>query len=335
MGRTSEIRHRGARLVLTKPANMIPYTNTSDPSYVEVTAAGEPLAPPISTETVHQVLEAQFQVATEPENQVNQTESRLLIGLRLLMAQNPPMSERFANIRRWAIRPTEYVDSNSWLTPSLPSNAATPETINTALPASYVRGWAMRSTEYVDSDSWLTPSLPSNVATPETIITALPASYIRGWAMRPTEYVDSDSWLTPSLPINVATPEKIITALRLCGLIAIADRLSYLHRLVEDHQNEQSINLDSLRELALFFLSERQLVNPQIGVNPDGLVQVEWSIGERGTLAMVFLPSGFIRFAAISAPAQRGVESTRISGTLPKSETMGAIRPFTDRLAHS
>ena len=119
------------------------------------------------------------------------------------------------------------------------------------------------------------------------------------------------------------------------GLIAIADRLSYLHRLVEDHQNEQSINLDSLRELALFFLSERQLVNPQIGVNPDGLVQVEWSIGERGTLAMVFLPSGFIRFAAISAPAQRGVESTRISGTLPKSETMGAIRPFTDRLAHS
>ena len=97
MGRTSEIiRHRGARLVLTKPANMIPYTNTSDPSYVEVTAAGEPLAPPISTETVHQVLEAQFQVATELENQVNQTESRLLIGLRLLMAQNPPMS--------WAVR---------------------------------------------------------------------------------------------------------------------------------------------------------------------------------------------------------------------------------------
>ena len=72
-------------------------------------------------------------------------------------------------------------------------------------------------------------------------------------------------------------------------------------------------------------------MNPQIGVNPDGLVQVEWSIGGRGgTLAMVFLPSGFIRFAAISAPAQRGVESTRISGTLPKSETMGAIRPFTD-----
>ena len=110
----------------------------------------------------------------------------------------------------------------------------------------------MRPTEYVDSDSWLTPSVPSNVATPETIITALPASYIRGWAMRPTEYVDSDSWLTPSLPSNVATPETIITALRLYGLIAIADRLSYLHRLVEDHQNEQSINLDSLRELALF-----------------------------------------------------------------------------------
>ena len=198
--------------------------------------------------TEHQVLEAQFQIVTVGGDHINQPE------LRLLMAQNSPMRDLFANVGRWAIRPTDDVDAGPWFIPSLPISTA-------------------------------------------------------------------------------AMPEKIIAALRLCNLDAIADRLSYLHRLVEDDQDEQSINIDSLRELALFFLSERQLVNPQIGVNPDGLAQVEWLVGERGALAMVFLPSGFIRFAAISAPAQRGVERKSVNGTLPKSETMDAIRPFIDRPA--
>ena len=228
---------------------MIPYATTSDPSYVEVTdAARELLAPPISTETAHQALEAQLQIVTGRGDHINQPE------LRLLMAQNSPMRDLFVNVRRWAIRPTDDVDSEPWFIPILPISTA-------------------------------------------------------------------------------AMPEKIIAGLRLCNLDAIADRLSYLHRLVEDDQDEQSINIDSLRELALFFLSERQLVNPQIGVNPDGFAQVEWLVGERGALAMVFLPSGLIRFAAISAPAQRGVERKSVNGTLPKSETMDAIRPFTDRLA--
>ena len=269
---------------------MIPYATTSDPSCVELTAAARaPLAPPISTETEHQVLEAQFQIVTVWGDHINQPE------LRLLMAQNSPMRDLFANVRRWAIRPTDDVDSGPWFIPSLPISTA---------------------------------------AMPGKIIAASGFANIQPWAIRPTDDVDSGPWFIPSLPISTAAmPEKIIAALRLCNLDAIADRLSYLHRLVEDDQDEQSINIDSLRELALFFLSERQLVNPQIGVNPDGLAQVEWLVGERGSLAMVFLPSGFIRFAAISAPAQRGVERKSVNGTLPKSETMDAIRPFTDRPA--
>ena len=297
---------------------MIPYETTSDPSYAEVAATGELLASPISTETAHQVLEALFQVGRE-----NQPE------LRLLMAQNSPMPDLFVNIRRWAIRPTADVDSEPRLFSSLPSTAVMPETITTALLANMQ--WAIRPTADVDSEPRLFSSLPSTAVMPETITTALLANM--QWAIRPTADVDSEPRLFSSLPSTAAMPETIITTLRLCGLDAIADRLSYLHRLVEDDQNEQSINIDSLRELALFFLSERQLGNPQIGINPDGLAQVEWSVGERGTLAMVFLPSGFTRFAAISAPAQRGVERKRVSGTLSKSETMDAIRPFTDRIA--
>ena len=132
---------------------------------------------------------------------------------------------------------------------------------------------------------------------------------------------------------NADMPGTIITALWRCGLGAVADRLSYLHRTVEDDQDEPSINLDSLRKLALFLLSERRLGNPQLGVNPNGLILAEWPVGEKGVLAMEFLASGAIRFAAISGPAQRGVEIKRISGTLSKSETLNAVRPFADFIA--
>ena len=210
------------------------------------------------------------------------------------MAQNSPMPVRFLNIRRWAVRPTDDDDSDPWLVPS---------------------------------------SLISTVATAETITNTPRFLNIRRWAVRPTDDDDSDPWLAPSSPIStVAMPEAIINTLRLCKLEAIADRLNYLRRLTEEDQNEQAINHNSLRELALFFMSERQLENPQIGVTSDGLAQAEWSVGESGILAMVFLPSGFIRFAAISAPAQRDVKRKSINGTLPKSETMDAIRPFTDLL---
>ena len=181
---------------------------------------------------------------------------------------------------------------------------------------------------------------------PETIIVALPP---HKWVTWPTDDLSSQvstAWLSKARrpPVwsiedlssqisKAAMPETIITALKRCGLDAVSKRLSYLYELVEDDQDEPSINLDSLRELALFFLRERQLENPQIGVNPDGLAQAEWPVGEKGVLAMVFLASGLIRFAAISAPAQPGVESKRVSGTLSRSETLSAIRPFTDCLA--
>ena len=244
---------------------MSPYAPTSGPSYAEG----------IGTEE-HQVLEAQPQIATERPNQAE---------LRLV-AQNSPMPDLFAKVRRWAIRLSDDVDLEPWSISSLQI---------------------------------------SNVAMPETIITAWLSK-----AHRLSIWSIDDLRLQIS---NAVMPETIITALRRCGLDGVADRLSYLHQLVEDDQDEPSINLDSLRKLALFLLSEQQLGNPQIGVDPNGLAQAEWPVGEKGVLAMVFLPSGFIRFAAIAAPARRGVECKRASGTLSKSETLDAVRPFTDCLA--
>ena len=129
-----------------------------------------------------------------------------------------------------------------------------------------------------------------------------------------------------------STHEEIIAVLRLFDLNAIADRLSYLRQLVEDDPDEPSMALESLRAMALFLMSERQLAAPQIGVTPDGLAQIEWRFPTKGILAMEFLSSGLIRFAATSAPAQPGIERLSVNGTLHKDAVLEAVRPFTVRL---
>ena len=127
--------------------------------------------------------------------------------------------------------------------------------------------------------------------------------------------------------------QEIIAVLRMFGLYDVADRLVYLYSLADDDPDEPRIEIESARAMALFLMGERQLPDPQIGVNPDGLIQIEWRVPTNGIVAMEFLPSGLIRFAAISAPARAGVERECVSGTLPIDATLDAVRPFTSRLS--
>ena len=122
--------------------------------------------------------------------------------------------------------------------------------------------------------------------------------------------------------------EEIIAVFRLFGLNAIADRLGYLRSLSNDDPDEPPVEIESLRAMAFFLMSERQLPDPQIGVSSDGLAQIEWQLPAGGILAMVFLSSGLIRFAAVSAPAQPGVERSSVNGTLPKDGALAAVQPF-------
>lgn len=124
------------------------------------------------------------------------------------------------------------------------------------------------------------------------------------------------------------THEQIIAFLRQFGSDKVADRLIYLRRLADIDPEEPSIEIESLRAMGLFLLSERQLPDPQIGVTPDGLMQIEWRFGKNGILAMEFLRSGLVRFAAISAPTQRGFEPQRVNGTLLKADAIEAVRSF-------
>ena len=91
--------------------------------------------------------------------------------------------------------------------------------------------------------------------------------------------------------------------------------------------DEPPIVLPSLRELALFLLSQRQLVDPQIGLGPNGLLLAEWASADRGVLAMKFLPDGIIQFAGVS-PVGSAAPRLRVHGELPKAPALDAVRAF-------
>ena len=122
--------------------------------------------------------------------------------------------------------------------------------------------------------------------------------------------------------------EEIIAVLPLLGLRAIADRLAHLHELTaDDDPDEPQMLLASLRELALFFVSEPERDTSEIGISPDGHLQAEWLARDGGILAMKFLPAGFIQFAATSRPTG-GCQRLRVQGTLPKDRVLQAVRGF-------
>ena len=129
--------------------------------------------------------------------------------------------------------------------------------------------------------------------------------------------------------------EDFVGILRLKGLDAAADRLSYLQRVTESEPGEPSIQIGSMRCLAQFLITERRLHPPRIGVNPGGLLQVEWRPEAGGILAMWFLQDGNIQFAAAAEEVRPGSERERVSGVLPKDEMMEAVRPFIKRMALS
>ena len=129
---------------------------------------------------------------------------------------------------------------------------------------------------------------------------------------------------------DASTHKEIIAVLRLFGLDVVANRLVYLCSLADDDPDEPRIEIESLRAMALFIMSERHLLDPRIGVTPDGLIQIEWRIPDNGVLAMVFLPSGLIRFAAVSGPYQPETDRWSVNGTLPKNGTLSAVEPFTE-----
>ncbi len=152
------------------------------------------------------------------------------------------------------------------------------------------------------------------------------------------------------IPIMEVTEEKeIVDTLKSHGLNEVASRLVQLREMIAEDPDESDLVTESMRSFAEFILQETHLPVPEIGAGPEGFVEAEWRIpssGERkaasdesywgrgdGILAMKFLPTGLVRFAATSGPTGQGKERLRTSGNLPRSSILSAIQPFISRLA--
>ena len=128
------------------------------------------------------------------------------------------------------------------------------------------------------------------------------------------------------------SPSAITRTLAVCGLIEIASDIREVEVLASEDPENMPIDLESLRHAAAFLLSERWFPSPLITLTSIGNLWLEWQISPGGLLAMNFLPSGRIQFAAVSEPPRRGVEIESVEGTMRKVDTLTAIRPFVSRL---
>ena len=159
------------------------------------------------------------------------------------------------------------------------------------------------------------------------VIWPLAAEYVSGSVDSSTD--DSATSLVNRI-IAAKQHNEIIEVLPLLELRTIATRLNYLLECCQEDPDEPTIALASLRELALFFASEPQSEEPEIGLSPDGHLLAEWRVGDRGVLAMKFLRDGLIQFAAISRPTD-GRLQFRVNGTLPKDGALDTVRAFIRR----
>ena len=144
--------------------------------------------------------------------------------------------------------------------------------------------------------------------------------------------------LAPEFPrlkllADANTHEDLVALLRASWRGKVADRIDYLQLLVDDDPDQPETDIDSLRGLVTFLVGEKQLPDPQIAIGPAGLVQVEWYIEDNGIVAFEFLPSSFIRFAAIGPPRQPASERIRVNGTLLKDDALNAVQPFISQLS--
>ena len=127
------------------------------------------------------------------------------------------------------------------------------------------------------------------------------------------------------------TPEGVVALLRRSGLERIAARLDYLRQVVDEDPEHPPLKIESLRSLAAFLVAAWQWPNPQISAGPDGLLSAQWRTPSGEAMAMEFLASGLIRYAALSSPGDPDGQWS-VSGTLPRSEVMAAVEPFTVRM---
>ena len=133
---------------------------------------------------------------------------------------------------------------------------------------------------------------------------------------------------------EAGTADEVVEALRAFGLVEVVERLAYLRSLEDDlAEDEEPMDLESLRALGLLLIERPELPRPGIGVCGDGWVQIEWNIVPTGLLAMVFRPPDLVDFATTAGLPDLMPDHPGVSGSAPLDEALAALAPYMDRLA--
>ena len=125
--------------------------------------------------------------------------------------------------------------------------------------------------------------------------------------------------------MHANNPRDVVDALKIGKFAKVAAQLANLCKLVEDEG--EAIDLRSLQRFALF-VTNKQILVPDIGINPDGHIQSVWKMPDYGSLVMDFSPSGNVVFSILFYPYESGSQQQRVSGMVSEDRIMYYIREF-------
>lgn len=113
---------------------------------------------------------------------------------------------------------------------------------------------------------------------------------------------------------------EVVEQLRSRGRQLVAEELvELLHSIQEDPDDDVEIQLYSLQSMARFLIQHNEFDDPLATPDPDGLMQIEWSIFGDGLLVMAFLEDDNVHCVA-QADLPTSNEALNISAELPMEQ---------------
>ena len=125
---------------------------------------------------------------------------------------------------------------------------------------------------------------------------------------------------------SASTIKNVILNLKIFGKSSIADRLSYLYDIPVDEPYQKPIDLESIKGFALFIMDNVHLSYPDIVVNPDGRIVVEWRLEGRGTLIFEFLSSAHVEYLEVYHEHESASQRQYASGVSLIDNIMDIVR---------
>jgi len=124
------------------------------------------------------------------------------------------------------------------------------------------------------------------------------------------------------------TREEIAAAINSPWLVSVSGRLSQLFEFEEDEPDNPAMEIESLRNMALFLLNQPSPTIPEISTSPDGLASCEWQLDQGGILAIEFLSHDMVRYAGVSGKTDDHGQRERISGFETRKHARTRVESF-------